>query len=84
VEQVLTSESLIPPRMTLLKPLSAAVAIGAGRPFGAEGPIIATGDACGSLLGQALRTTAVERKTLLADGPGRTHQASPSSAPTAG
>src|SRR5204863_748732 len=68
MEQVLTNESRIPPRMTLLKPLSAAVAIGTGGPFGAEGPIIATGGALGSLVGQVLRTTANERKTLLAAG----------------
>src|SRR5690606_29756170 len=68
MEQVITNESRIPPRMTFLKPLSSAVAIGTGGPFGAEGPIIATGGALGSLLGQVLRTTAAERKTLLAAG----------------
>lgn len=68
MEQVLTNQSRIPARMTLLKPLSAAISIGTGGPFGAEGPIIATGGALGSLLGQFLRTTAVERKTLLAAG----------------
>jgi len=68
MEQVLTNESRIPPRLTFLKPLSAAVAIGTGGPFGAEGPIIATGGALGSLLGQVLKTSAVERKTLLAAG----------------
>jgi H+/Cl- antiporter ClcA/CBS domain-containing protein len=68
MEQVLSNQSRIPPRMTFLKPLSAAIAIGTGGPFGAEGPIIATGGALGSLLGQLLRTTAVERKTLLAAG----------------
>ena len=68
MENVLFKGSRIPARMTLLKPLSAAVAIGTGGPFGAEGPIIATGGALGSLLGQALRTTADERKTLLAAG----------------
>jgi chloride channel protein, CIC family len=47
MEQVLTNQSRIPPRMTFLKPLSAAVAIGTGGPFGAEGPIIATGGALG-------------------------------------
>ncbi|MGA3210018.1 MAG: chloride channel protein, partial [Terriglobales bacterium] len=51
-----------------LKPLSAAIAIGTGGPFGAEGPIIATGAALGSLVGQLLRITADERKTLLAAG----------------
>jgi H+/Cl- antiporter ClcA len=68
MEQVLLNRSRIPARITLLKPLSAAVAIGTGGPFGAEGPIIATGGALGSLLGQLLRTTAAERKTLLAAG----------------
>jgi H+/Cl- antiporter ClcA/CBS domain-containing protein len=68
MEQVLLNESRIPPRMTWLKPLSSAVAIGTGGPFGAEGPIIATGGAIGSLLGQLLHVTADERKTLLAAG----------------
>jgi H+/Cl- antiporter ClcA len=68
MEQVLTNESRIPPRLTFLKPLSAAIAIGTGGPFGAEGPIIATGGALGSLVGQVLKTTSAERKTLLAAG----------------
>ncbi|MCP3165245.1 chloride channel protein [Myxococcus qinghaiensis] len=68
MDQVLYNQSRIPPRMTFLKPLSAAVAIGTGGPFGAEGPIIATGGALGSLLGQVLRVTADERKALLAAG----------------
>jgi len=68
MEQVLLNESRIPARVTILKPLSAAISIGTGGPFGAEGPIIATGGAMGSLIGQVLRTTAMERKTLLAAG----------------
>ncbi|MCU1488849.1 MAG: chloride channel [Acidimicrobiaceae bacterium] len=68
MEQVLLNESRIPARITLLKPLSAAISIGTGGPFGAEGPIIATGGALGSLIGQLVRTTANERKTLLAAG----------------
>jgi H+/Cl- antiporter ClcA len=68
MEQVLTNQSRIPARITFLKPLSAAISIGTGGPFGAEGPIIATGGALGSVVGQILRTTAVERKTLLAAG----------------
>lgn len=68
MDQVLRNESRIPARVTLLKPLSAAVAIGTGGPFGAEGPIIATGGALGSMFGQILSTTAQERKTLLAAG----------------
>jgi chloride channel protein, CIC family len=68
MEQVLLNQSQVPPRLTFLKPLSAAIAIGTGGPFGAEGPIIATGGALGSLVGQLLKTTAAERKTLLAAG----------------
>jgi chloride channel protein, CIC family len=68
MEQVLLNQSRIPPRITFLKPLSAAIAIGTGGPFGAEGPIIATGGALGSLVGQLMTTTAMERKTLLAAG----------------
>ncbi|MGH7879989.1 MAG: chloride channel protein, partial [Candidatus Binataceae bacterium] len=68
MEQVLHNRSLILPRLTFLKPLSAAIAIGTGGPFGAEGPIIATGGALGSLLGQLLKTTADERKILLSAG----------------
>jgi CIC family chloride channel protein len=68
MERVLEHQSRIPARLTFLKPLSAAVAIGTGGPFGAEGPIIATGGALGSLVGQILETTPQERKTLLAAG----------------
>ena len=68
MEQVLLNESRIPARITFLKPLSAAISIGTGGPFGAEGPIIATGGALGSLVGQIVHTTAAERKTLLAAG----------------
>jgi H+/Cl- antiporter ClcA len=68
MEQVLFNESRIPARVTFLKPLSAAIAIGTGGPFGAEGPIIATGGALGSFVGQVLRVSAEERKTLLAAG----------------
>jgi H+/Cl- antiporter ClcA len=68
MEQVLLNESRIPARVTVLKPVSAAISIGTGGPFGAEGPIIATGGALGSLVGQIVRVTAMERKTLLAAG----------------
>ena len=68
MEKILHGESRIPVRVMFLKPLSAAIAIGTGGPFGAEGPIIATGGALGSTIGQALRITADERKTLLAAG----------------
>src|SRR6185437_3560583 len=68
MEQVLFNESRIPARLVLLKPISAAIAIGTGGPFGAEGPIIATGGALGSLVGQVVSVSADERKTLLAAG----------------
>ncbi len=68
MEAVLFNRSRIAPRVAILKPISAAIAIGTGGPFGAEGPIIQTGGAIGSLVGQALHTTAVERKVLLACG----------------
>jgi CIC family chloride channel protein len=68
MEAVLENQSRIAPRVALLKPLSAAVSIGTGGPFGAEGPIIQTGGALGSLLGQLLHVTAAERKVLLASG----------------
>jgi H+/Cl- antiporter ClcA/predicted transcriptional regulator len=68
MEQVLLNESRIPARLMILKPTSSAIAIGTGGPFGAEGPIIATGGAMGSVLGQLIKTTAAERKTLLAAG----------------
>jgi H+/Cl- antiporter ClcA len=68
METVLTNESRIPARITFLKPISSAISIGTGGPFGAEGPIIATGGALGSVVGQFLHTTSVERKILLAAG----------------
>jgi CIC family chloride channel protein len=68
MERVLYGESRIPARVLFLKPISAAIAIGTGGPFGAEGPIIATGGALGSLAGQLFTITADERKTLLAAG----------------
>jgi H+/Cl- antiporter ClcA len=68
MERVLVGESRIPAQLTFLKPLSAAIAIGTGGPFGAEGPIIATGGALGSVVGQVVTTTGPERKTLLAAG----------------
>jgi len=70
MEAVLTSRSRIEARVAILKPLSAAIAIGTGGPFGAEGPIIQTGGAFGSLVGQMISTTASERKVLLACGAG--------------
>jgi chloride channel protein, CIC family len=68
MEAVLLKRSRIPPKVALLKPLSAAVSIGSGQPFGAEGPIIQTGAALGSVIGQSLRMTTAERKVLLACG----------------
>jgi len=68
MEAVLVNRSRIAPRVAILKPISAAIAIGTGGPFGAEGPIIQTGWALGSLVGQVMHTTAAERKVLLACG----------------
>lgn len=69
-EAVVANRSKIQPKVALLKPLSAALAIGSGGPFGAEGPIIQTGGAFGSLIGQTFHLTAAERKILLACGGG--------------
>jgi CIC family chloride channel protein len=68
MEQVLTNESKIKPAITFLKPVSSAISIGTGGPFGAEGPIIATGGALGSLAGQIMHITASERKVMLTAG----------------
>ncbi len=68
IEAILRGGSKIKPRIALLKPVSAAITIGTGGPFGAEGPIIMTGGAFGSLIAQTLALTADERKTLLVAG----------------
>jgi H+/Cl- antiporter ClcA len=68
MEAILTKQSRIAPRTAIAKPISAAIAIGTGAPFGAEGPIIVTGGAIGSLMGQVIRVTPSERKILLAAG----------------
>ena len=68
MEQILVNESRIKPSITYLKPISSAIAIGTGGPFGAEGPIIATGGALGSTIGQLFKITAAERKIILAAG----------------
>jgi H+/Cl- antiporter ClcA/CBS domain-containing protein len=68
IEAILLGGSKVAPRVAVLKPVSSAVAIGTGGPFGAEGPIIMTGGALGSLLAQLLHLTADERKTLLVAG----------------
>jgi H+/Cl- antiporter ClcA len=62
MEQVLRNQSRILPRLTFLKPISAAIAIGTGGPFGAEGPIIATGGGLGSLIGQLSRLPPTREK----------------------
>ncbi|WP_369125540.1 chloride channel protein [Catenulispora rubra] len=68
IEAILVGGSKVQPRVAVLKPLSAAISIGSGGPFGAEGPIIMTGGAVGSILAQFLTVTADERKTLLVAG----------------
>jgi H+/Cl- antiporter ClcA len=68
MEAILTRQSRISPRAALAKPVSAALAIGTGGPFGAEGPIIVTGGALGSLVGQLLPVSPSERKILVASG----------------
>ena len=68
MEQILVNQSRIKPIITFLKPVSSAIAIGTGGPFGAEGPIIATGGALGSTLGQLFKITSNERKIILAAG----------------
>jgi H+/Cl- antiporter ClcA/CBS domain-containing protein len=68
IEAILLGGSKVEPRVAVLKPASSAVAIGTGGPFGAEGPIIMTGGALGSLFAQFLHLTADERKTLLVAG----------------
>jgi CIC family chloride channel protein len=68
MEAILIGGSRIQPKVALLKPLSSAISIGTGGPFGAEGPIIMTGGALGSLFAQLFRLSATERKTLLVAG----------------
>jgi len=68
LEAILLGRSLISPRVAILKPVSSAVAIGSGGPFGAEGPIIMTGGAFGSLFAQLFHLSPAERKTLLVAG----------------
>ena len=68
MEAVLHNQSRVAPRTALTKPLSSAIAMGTGAPFGAEGPIIVTGGSLGSLLGQLLKVSPSERKILLACG----------------
>lgn len=68
LEAILLGRSLIQPKVAVLKPISSAVSIGTGGPFGAEGPIIMTGGAFGSMFAQLFHLTAAERKTLLVAG----------------
>ena len=68
IESILLNGSRIEPKVAILKPISSAISIGSGGPFGAEGPIIMTGAAVGSLIAQLFRLTSAERKTLLVAG----------------
>ena len=68
LEAILLGRSLMEPKVALLKPISSAISIGTGGPFGAEGPIIMTGGAFGSIIAQFFHLTAAERKTLLVAG----------------
>ena len=68
IESILINGSRVEPRLAILKPLSSAISIGSGGPFGAEGPIIMTGGAFGSMIAQFFHLTAAERKTLLVAG----------------
>ncbi len=68
MEAILISRSRMSPKVTVLKPLSSAISIGSGGPFGAEGPIIMTGGALGSLIAQVFHLTSAERKALLVAG----------------
>jgi H+/Cl- antiporter ClcA/CBS domain-containing protein len=68
MEAILIGKSRIQPKVAILKPVSSAVSIGTGGPFGAEGPIIMTGGAIGSLLAQSIHLDDAERKTLLVAG----------------
>ncbi|MGA7236289.1 MAG: chloride channel protein, partial [Bryobacteraceae bacterium] len=68
IESILMDGSRVRPRLAVLKPLSAALSIGTGGPFGAEGPIIMTGGAFGSMIGQFFHLTSIERRTLLVAG----------------
>jgi chloride channel protein, CIC family len=68
IEAILVGGSKVAPKVAVLKPVSAAISIGSGGPFGAEGPIIMTGGAIGSVIAQFLRLTADQRKTLLVAG----------------
>ena len=68
IEAILFGKSKMSPKVAVLKPLASAIAIGSGGPFGAEGPIIMTGGAIGSLVAQYFHLSSAERKALLVAG----------------
>ncbi len=68
IEAILLNRARVDPKVAILKPISAAIAIGSGGPFGAEGPIIMSGGAFGSLIAQWIKLTDAERTTLLVAG----------------
>lgn len=68
MERILINGSKVQPRLAILKPISSAISIGTGGPFGAEGPIILTGGAVGSIVGQLFHLTAAQRRSLLVAG----------------
>ncbi|MGE5179825.1 MAG: chloride channel protein [Bacteroidota bacterium] len=68
LEAILIGRARMEPKVAVLKPVSSAIAIGSGGPFGAEGPIVMTGGACGSIIAQVFHLTSAERKTLLVAG----------------
>lgn len=68
IEAILINGSRVEPKVAILKPISSAISIGSGGPFGAEGPIIMTGGAFGSMIAQLFHLTSAERKTLLVAG----------------
>ena len=68
MERILINGSRVQPRLALLKPIASAISIGTGGPFGAEGPIILTGGAVGSIVGQLFHLTAAQRRALLVAG----------------
>lgn len=68
MERILINGSRVQPRLAILKPISSAISIGSGGPFGAEGPIILTGGALGSIMGQLFHLTAAQRRSLLVAG----------------
>ena len=68
IESILINGSKVHPKLAILKPISSAISIGSGGPFGAEGPIIMTGGAFGSMIAQLFHLTSIERRTLFVAG----------------